>query len=76
MSTDLASIEEPLLQLRRQIQELAEAGEDTSPLEGELGRLTRDAYAKLSPWQTTDASISLLSTWKPCQIGFSRRCCP
>ncbi|MCM2314410.1 MAG: acetyl-CoA carboxylase carboxyltransferase subunit alpha [Thermoanaerobaculia bacterium] len=53
MSTDLASIEEPLLQLRRQIQELAEAGEDTAPLEGELGRLTRDAYAKLSPWQTT-----------------------
>lgn len=53
MSTDLASIEEPLLQLRRQIQELSESGEDTTPLESELGRLTRDAYAKLSPWQTT-----------------------
>lgn len=53
MSTDLASIEEPLLQLRRQIQELAESGEDTSPLEDRLGTLTRDAYSKLSPWQTT-----------------------
>lgn len=53
MSTDLASIEEPLLQLRRQIQELTESGEDTSPLEDELGRLTREAYSKLTPWQTT-----------------------
>ncbi len=53
MSIDLASIEEPLLQLRRQIQELSESGEDTSPLEDELGRLTREAYSKLTPWQTT-----------------------
>jgi len=53
MSTDLASLEEPLVQMRRQIQELSDAGEETSALEAELDRLTREAYSNLSAWQTT-----------------------
>ncbi|MFA6955479.1 MAG: acetyl-CoA carboxylase carboxyltransferase subunit alpha [Thermoanaerobaculia bacterium] len=53
MSTDLASLEEPLVQMRRQIQELSEAGGETSALEAELDRLTREAYSNLSAWQTT-----------------------
>jgi acetyl-CoA carboxylase carboxyl transferase subunit alpha len=53
MSTDLASLEEPLVQMRRQIQELSEAGEETSALEAELDRLTRESYSNLSAWQTT-----------------------
>lgn len=53
MSIDLASLEEPLVQMRRQIQELSDAGEETRALEAELDRLTREAYSNLSAWQTT-----------------------
>ncbi|MBI2213680.1 MAG: acetyl-CoA carboxylase carboxyltransferase subunit alpha [Acidobacteria bacterium] len=53
MSIDLASLEEPLVQMRRQIQELSDAGEETHALEAELDRLTREAYSNLSAWQTT-----------------------
>jgi acetyl-CoA carboxylase carboxyl transferase subunit alpha len=53
MSNDLTPIEEPINALRRQIQELAEAGEDTSDLEKELGDLIDDVYGSLTPWQKT-----------------------
>lgn len=53
MSNDLTSVEEPINALRRQIQELAEAGEDTSDLSKELGELIEDVYGALTPWQKT-----------------------
>jgi len=53
MSNDLTSVEEPINALRRQIEELAEAGEDTSDLEKELEDLVDELYSSLSPWQKT-----------------------
>lgn len=53
MANDLTAVEEPIGALRRQIEELAEAGEDTSDLEKELTELTAELYSDLSPWQKT-----------------------
>jgi len=53
MTNDLTAVEEPINALRRQIEELAEAGEDTSDLEKELEELTEELFDGLSPWQKT-----------------------
>jgi acetyl-CoA carboxylase carboxyl transferase subunit alpha len=53
MTNDLTAVEEPINALRRQIAELAEAGEDTSDLERELEELTEALFHDLSPWQKT-----------------------
>lgn len=53
MSNDLTAVEEPINALRRQIEELADAGEDTSDLENELNELTRELFGDLTPWQKT-----------------------
>lgn len=53
MTNDLTSVEDPINALRRQIEELAEAGEDTSDLAKELDELTQELYGGLSPWQKT-----------------------
>lgn len=53
MTNDLTSVEDPINALRRQIEELAEAGEDTSDLARELDELTQELYGDLSPWQKT-----------------------
>jgi acetyl-CoA carboxylase carboxyl transferase subunit alpha len=53
MTNDLTAVEEPINALRHQIEELAEAGEDTSDLEKELGELMQELFGDLTPWQKT-----------------------
>ena len=58
MSGDPMAFEEPILQLRRQIQELSRDEEsDSAPrvaeLQKKLTRVSLDIYANLTPWQKT-----------------------
>ena len=59
MNGDLAQFEEPILNLRRRIEELsALEGESARPaeiaeLQTELTKVSREIYSKLTPWQKT-----------------------
>lgn len=58
MSSDPAQFEQPILELRRQIDELAAAPDASSlgridELQRKLTKVSRDIYANLTPWQKT-----------------------
>jgi len=58
MSSDPAQFEEPILNIRRQIEELTQDTENDhsariGELEKNLLRVSREVYASLSPWQKT-----------------------
>jgi len=56
MSSDPTQFEEPLLRLRRQIEEATAADADQAQideLQAKLTKVAHDIYAKLTPWQKT-----------------------
>jgi acetyl-CoA carboxylase carboxyl transferase subunit alpha len=56
MSADPTQFEEPILRLRRQIEEATAAEADAATLDelqGKLTKLAEDIYSKLTPWQKT-----------------------
>jgi acetyl-CoA carboxylase carboxyl transferase subunit alpha len=56
MSSDPTQFEEPILRLRRQIEEAAAAEADAAQideLQSKLTKVAQDIYAKLTPWQKT-----------------------
>jgi acetyl-CoA carboxylase carboxyl transferase subunit alpha len=56
MSADPTQFEEPILRLRRQIEEATAAEADAATLDELQGKLTKvaeDIYSKLTPWQKT-----------------------
>lgn len=56
MASDPTQFEEPILRIRREIEELSASGENeprVAELQRNLSRVTRDIYGHLSPWQKT-----------------------